>query len=160
MPSYNLPDSDQLASMLTNLFGRDVAVKEGAPLPETKNPVGIYRSAEGQIGVVCICDMHFANFTGAALSLIPAGMAKENARKGSIPDNIRENFYEILNICSSLFRTPLRSRISLNDVEYNGATVAEAKAILSEPAARLDYVINIPGYGPGKISMASANLEI
>lgn len=94
--------------------------------------------------------MPFVAFSGAALSMIPVGSAKDMINDKSISDTVQSNFYEVMNICSKLMMSDSSSHLRLTEVVAPG----EARDLIAELRSAgqcLGFDIDIPSYGRGKI---------
>ncbi|MBN1165486.1 MAG: hypothetical protein JXB45_12985 [Candidatus Krumholzibacteriota bacterium] len=153
----HLPESGALRDLLEKLLDMKVTVNQGKPVaisPETPLAIATYKKDNGSIKVVWLCDLKFVIYSGAALSVIPPETAESSLSSGEIPDNIRDNFQEVLNVSTELLNKPDRSRISLGDTVIVPAEIpAEIADIVSNPRMRLDFSVKIPGYGEGRVSL-------
>jgi DNA-binding response OmpR family regulator len=95
-----VPENETLASILSNLLGREVATKP-APGPRLTNPgvVAHYRSPSGA-GALLVAELGVAVALGAALTRVPAQVAAEYVKEGELPEVVLQNFGEVLNVLS------------------------------------------------------------
>lgn len=156
MEPYRLPDAESVLALLDSLLMPDVDVKE-APRPSkagAQTVLAVYANEDGPVGALCLCDAAAANYVGAALSLIPFGVAGDNARAGVVEGVIRENLHEVLNVCVNLFGIGSLPRLFLRDMVGPGQDMpADAQPALSSPSSRLDLQVDVCGYGPGQLSL-------
>jgi hypothetical protein len=149
--------TESVANLMSNLFGKKVAARRTAPLAAEdvkKSVVATYVRDDGAAGALAIADIPLVAYAGAALALIPPGYAREVAGSGQLPENIFENFHEILNIGSRWFNSPRTPHVTLKDVMYKPQAFAQdVGAILRNPGPRLDVEVSIPGYGDGKLTL-------
>jgi len=154
---------EAVAALLTNLFGKRVAARKTGPLPPDavkQSVVAIYAKDDGATGAIAIADLKLAAFAGAALAMIPPGYAAEVAETGKFPENILENFSEILNIGSRWFNSPRTPHVVLRDVLFRPQAFApDVGALLRAPGYRVDLVLTIPGYGEGNLTLLAAGLS-
>ncbi len=165
---FAIPAPHTVGNLLSGLLARTVKVNKSttpsaaraparAPAPsaaKASQAVAVYTDDEGSVAALCLCDMSLASHAGAALSLIPAGVAAEAARTGVMPPSIAENLYEVANVAARLFNADGGPHLKLREV----VTTAQAlPAGLSEMAARaserIDLEVNITGYGQGQMSV-------
>ena len=155
--SRALPAPKSIGELLSGLLGKEVTVTEGEPLAlgsENPSTVVVYIKSDKKIGAVCICGLNLASNAGAALSLIPAEVAAENASSGRLSTEIYENFREILNIVSGLFNGTGAPHVVLSQVGMIPNPIPENLAgLFSNALARLNLDVEISGYGPGKMSL-------
>ena len=112
-----------------------------------------YKNLEGELEFAIACDVKLASSLGAALTRIPAGAARDAAESGEIPDNISENLYEVLNICSTIFADFDGQRILLDKVFLPNQEVDpgfSGKLESTECLMQMDY--ELERYDSGKMS--------
>ncbi len=149
-------DLEAVEKMLSGLLGREVMVAaKPAPKPAELKIAGFYRNGDGQPVAACLADISAAAFSGSALSLIPAASAKDFVKSGVIDDeDVRDNFYEVLNICSRLFAEEDAQRVTLDTVYFPPETVpADQTSTLSKSRQRNDLEITVDGYGKGRLAL-------
>jgi hypothetical protein len=155
--SIDLPPV-KIASLLKELFGRAVDFDTASPPDLTDSApqwAAAYGSSEGGLTVVCVCDLAFAAFAGAALSMIPAPTAKEGIQTKKLEPAILDNLHEIFNIFGQLFRGRMMDTVKLREVSLLADLSPVAKALLAKPASQLNLEFSIDGYGDGKLSLFS-----
>lgn len=154
--AVELPQPAEIGSTLTDLLGRNVGIKRlptaFKPAPRALVSIASYVEADTPV-LLWICELGVAASLGAALSLIPSGIAQEQARKGTLDDNLRENLHEVMNVGASMLSSG-GHRVVLKELHLPPAPIPqEFTAFLSRPAARLDIEVTIPGYEPGKMAV-------
>lgn len=154
-----LPQPAELGTTLTNLLGRDVGIKRLTaalqPGPRVAVSIASFQAGDEAEVYLWVCELGLAASLGAALSLIPSGIAQEQARKGQLDENLTENLHEVMNVGASMFSGG-GMRVVLHSLHLPPAPPpAEWKAFLSRPPARLDLEVSIPGYEPGKMALLS-----
>jgi hypothetical protein len=154
-----LPTLGAVNNLLVPLLPGTVSIKAGTPVPGgPKAPalIGIYTSDDGKLQAACVCTYALVSFCGAALAMIPAGIAKDGLN-GQIQENIPENFREILNIFSRILNHPGAPHMSFKGLLTPAETgTPELTALLAKPAGHLDLEITVSNYGMGKLSILMA----
>ena len=146
----------RIATLLRELFGRSVDFDTSAAQDLTNNAprwAAAYATADGMITAVCVCDLAFAAFAGAALSMIPVSTAKDGIRTQNLEPAIVDNLHEVFNIFGQLFRGRLMDSVTLREVHPLAELSPPAQAVLSKPARQVDLEFSIDGYGDGKLSL-------
>lgn len=145
---------NDVSYILDSLYDCEALIKQldDHQVMEGPTVVASYKDLEGNVSYAIECDMHVAASLGAALTRIPAGAAKEAAAKGEIPENIGENLYEVLNICSTLFADFDGNRILLDKVIYPGQADPEIEEKLKGQACLMQMNYELERYQEGKIS--------
>lgn len=80
MPVYLLPNATAMTKNVAMLFGDDTKVAPGKPLdvkPGSGNLIAIYIDDVDKPVAAVLCDIPFAAYAGCALSMLPAGAAKD-----------------------------------------------------------------------------------
>ena len=160
-PGANTPDPPPadpqvICRLLSDILGRNVTSKKVAPYPfvSPTRLVAAYM-AESVVVSICVFDVAFAAHSGAALALMPVGIAAESVKAGKCASGLLENFAEILNICRQAFQR----QASYVDPPQLYGTPKEVPqpiaAVLSKPKSRVDMDVTIPGYGTGRFSVVS-----
>lgn len=156
IPLAALPDGEGVGKLFSSLLRRDVEVKAVKPTPDANVVItGHYVNGAKTLVAGCLCDKSLLVFAGAAFSLIPGDVARDNLKGKEIDEYIVENFAEVLNICSRLFEGGSDKRITLCGIEYPGAARSAATVqMLKKPVKRLDLELDIQGYGAGRIALS------
>jgi hypothetical protein len=155
MPIQVLPEADEVRSVLHGLLGRDVNVlkvpSEGMGI-DARVVVGLYERENSSVGGLVVADLEVAAFAGAALSLLPIGIAKETVQDGDIEGNILENFQEVLNVGVQWFTGKMNPRVVLSEVYTPSAHLpSDVATVMAHPAERADFEIDVVGYGGGRM---------
>ena len=150
-----LPDLQSIKNVLIDLIGKDVQIKDGPQSripPTTPFILALYKSPATKTAVAAICDLAFATYGGAALSLIPKGAAEESLRSGKLSDVLAENFHEILNVLTTTLNHAGTEHYALGQVILppEKITVSIAKG-LANPRERRNAEISIEKYGAGQL---------
>lgn len=157
MPTQALPEPDEVRTVLYGLLGRDVTVArvpaESISL-DAKVAVGLYQRENGHIGGLVVADIEVAAYAGAALSLLPIGVANESVADGIIEDSLLENFQEVLNVGVQWFTAKGNPHVVLTEVYPPGAKLPnDVRVVMAAPNDRLDVEVDVSGYGKGRIRL-------
>jgi hypothetical protein len=157
MPTQALPEPEDVRNVLHGLLGRDISVSreaaESIPL-DAKYVVGLYEREDAKIGGLVVADIDVAAYAGAALSLLPVGVAKESIADGAIEDALLENFQEVLNVGVQWFTAKGNPRVRLAEVFPPGAKLSDdVRLVMAAPNDRLDVEADVAGYGKGRIRL-------
>lgn len=148
----------EVCVLLSDILGRKVTSKKIAPYPfasPARRIVAVFEPDDGSQISVCVCDLAFASYSGAALAMIPAGVAKESLAAGQCEESLLENFTEILSICRQWFQGSSRHFLPPRLYFSRQEIPPPVAALLSAPKSRVDAEITIPGYGAGQLSIVS-----
>ncbi len=152
MSEKTLPSLDNVLKLMQCLLGEGVQAKTAVSGPDLSKPfvLASYVNDSNDVRRVLACDLGLANSLGAAFSMIPAGVANESTKTGNVPDNIRVNLYEVLNVCVNLFSEQSKERLSLSDLKVCPA--GTPSPALTETAR---YTVQIPRYSGGAMLAGS-----
>lgn len=122
------------------------------PGPELPKTLVVATYVDHTIAVrrVLICDLALANSMGAAMSMIPAGVARDATKSGNIGEHILGNLREILNICVNLFTGRFADRLTFSELR-----VCAPGDPLPTVTASVTYALNIPRYPGGNLLAGS-----
>ena len=156
---HPVPDKASVLGMLGMLFGDGLKVEPLNTPCDTdvdSNVVAVYVADDDAPSSACVCDISFAAFAGAALSMIPKGGAEDAAESGELSEIMLGNLHEVMNICSRLFMNDSSPHLRLDAVHKNAGELPDAaRDMVAEPTARSDFRVVIPGYGDGNLSFLS-----
>ncbi len=157
MDPMHLPTPKQLRDLLTELLGREVAVSPGTPLaPSADAPAtfSVFVDNSLTICALIVVDLDLSAHAGAAIGLMPPPTAREAIEEKSLPDTMKENLYEVLNIASAMFNIEGARHTKLHEVYHTGDPVPPL--ILGKAftlGQREDLNVSVTGYGPGRVSL-------
>lgn len=151
------PGGEEWVELLDSLVEPEVSVDGGRPVPlsmEIPTAAAVFVKDDGAPRFICICDLAFTVYVGACLAEIPSDTANRHVSDSEIPDNIMDNFREVLNISASLFNKPDWPHVSLGAVHVTPKPVPDdIVALIGSARSRLDLIFSMGGFGEGGISM-------
>lgn len=153
-----LPIQEAVRDLLSDLVGTGVAVDKTSPLifdeEDTKGVISEYIDDDNVLVALCLADGPFACYCGAALSMIPAAAANESIKRNELPENLLDNYAEVVNIMSRLVNSSTSTHLRLGKVYVVPGDLPEVVAnAVASPSMRRDFVATISGYGSGKVSL-------
>lgn len=156
-----MPPQDEVKKLLSSLFGRPVVVSRCPALirqATDKFTAALFTQDTGAVGVVALADLAFTAYAGAALTMFPTPMAERQIETGQVDEMVFENFREIMNVCASQFNGANAAHVKLTTMLRlpKDKLAPEVEAMLRKPGARLDFTVQIPNYGTGKLSFLAA----
>ncbi len=155
-----LPEPGALRELLAQLSGHAVGAQRAAARLEPGPTVqaATYLGREGEMLALCLCEIELAAYLGAALAVLPQRVAKQIADTGRLEGPAEQGYRETMNVLASLLcsdTTPhLRFAESFPDPKAAGAA---ALALLSGPARRADYRVEIGGFGAGALALLAGS---
>ena len=147
-----IPTAEAIRRTLADLLGRPIEIKPnpGGLKAIQRGVIAEYARADGVSVGLFVTDVPFAAYCGAALSMVPAGVAADSIRTGKLDANLAENTQEVFNILSSLLNAEGFAHSALKAVHtIPGALPPQITPLVAKPAARLELNIGINGYGSG-----------
>jgi hypothetical protein len=152
----HLPVPYQVRTLLEELFGRPVDVKPCAPWAPLNGEPGtfaLYVDDSYVVRALGVCDVRFSAYAGAAIGLMPPSAAETAVKERVLDRMAQENLYEVLNICAALYNVEGAAHMKLHQVHHVGASVApQVQALSAVLGRRLDLMVEITGYGKGRLS--------
>ena len=156
-PARRMPIPEDVRDFLGDLLGKPVSVSKRpvADLsevePEEKWLTGLFVNDKNALIGACIADLTLAANAGAALAMISEQVAKEAVTAGELGENLRDNFYEIVNIVSALLNGPSVPHLRLTEV-VDGIP-DEVVELSKRAAGNKRYDITIVGYEGGVLGL-------
>lgn len=151
--SYELPNNKSIAELLAMIFGEDIGVSDcdGSGKGFNEQHVATFLDPDDKLVAICACDLAFVAYSGAALSMIPAGVANEMIAGDDLTEAIEANFYEVMNICSKLMMSDESSHLRLKEVLEPGKAADEIAA-LEGAGKTCCFSVDVPRYGKGTLN--------
>lgn len=153
-----LPVENAVGRILSGLVNRAVTVKKVAPVvPSAKTPsvVALFAQDDGSLAAAWVADLAFAAAAGAALTVIPPNVAQDCVRRSTLDPGVSENYAEVMNVAAAVINGAGGAHVKLVGVHPTpGQPLPNAAAaLLLKPAGRVDFEIDIAGYGTGRCSI-------
>jgi hypothetical protein len=157
--SRELPVPKAVKDLFEELLGRPVTVGVGEPFRAvdlTANPlVSTYVDDGMVLRAVVGMDLPLAAYAGAALGLIPSGGAQACIEDEELSANMAENVIEVCNILSSLLNHEGQPRLRMHETFLPGQAAPKGAAgQLQAVGRRLDLVVDVQGYGRGRMAVS------
>jgi|GEM_PF-612199 len=150
--SYEHPNPASIADLFEIIFGENVGVSDGAAAADiTDQHTATFLDPNDNLVAACTCDSAFVTYSGAALSMIPAEVANEMIEDGEITDEVKANFFEVMNICSKLLMSDASAHLRLEKVIAPGQ-LGDTLSAFEESGTALGFTVDIPRYGRGSLS--------
>jgi hypothetical protein len=150
---FVLPEAPHLRAYFEMLFGEGVHVRAGERESPDASWYGVFRDDAGTAVAVCLCDIDFGAYAGAALSMLMPNDARAAVRNGAISEVMRANLHEIMNILSSLLMNDHTPHLRLREMSTPDDVDATVRDIVSAPSRRIAFRIDIPRYGRGRLAL-------
>jgi len=154
-----VPHPKQIRDLFLGVTGKDVEVGPVNPVVPGRDlaMVAVYVTDKLATGAAVACDLPLAAYAGAALGLVPLPRAEEAITMGLLPEDLAENFYEVVNIMASVFNeNPAAPHLKLYKVHAVGEKLpSDVASSLGYVVRRLDLKVDVEGYGSGRLSCVS-----
>lgn len=144
-----LPAEQDVKSMLEMIFGDGLTVNT-LQADATMSYIAVYVDGEDKPGATISCDAAFAAGAGAALSMLPPDVAKEAALADELPQTMRDNLHEVMNICTRLIIGESTPHLRLQALCCRGET--DAEYAIRDASSSSSFTVEIPQYGGGTIA--------
>jgi hypothetical protein len=144
---YQTPEAHKLAEMLSMILGSDATAKV-APAITGSPPeyVATYIDNEKVVVATCSCALPTAAALGCALSMIPPGGAEAMVEDKEISKMASDNFYEVMNIFSSLLMNDKSAHLKLAEVVQDSGTRLQA-----DGGEEMVFTLGLGKYGTGEV---------
>ncbi|WP_040157749.1 hypothetical protein [Mobilicoccus massiliensis] len=154
-----IPDHKPIKDLFESLLGRDVTIatqtEKVVPTARRACCVGTYMDGHGETRALVAADLELSARAGAALGLVPATGAATAIENKELPAALYDNFYEVLNIFSSLFfDDETGANLKLKTVYQPGMILPRAEAMqIRGLGSREDFTLDVDGYGTGSLGI-------
>lgn len=150
------PDLESISTLLQMFLGDGVSVADGDPSDLSDRFVATYVNDSNDLVALCACDLPFVAYTGAALSMVPAGVANDAIASQSITDVMADNFHEVMNICSTLMMSDSSSHLRLDKTLVPESSADPISKLQEGAEQSTAFSVDIPGYGNGSVAFLIA----
>lgn len=158
---FQIPPHARIEANLSGLLSRTVkvsATKDRSLAGRTAQPkvLATYVNPEDALGAAWICGMAEACRFGAALALLPAAVADEASRAPRFEGELRDNFYEVMNVLGAEVTTPIWRALLKEVLAPHETRGEELRALVERPPHYQEYLVEVQGYGSGKLGIVLA----
>jgi hypothetical protein len=153
--SSPLPSRHAVRSLIEGLVGRAVELKDSDPVSSrVTDLVAAYVTDQLQVALVIVIDLECAARLGGALGMLPKGGVDDAIDEKDLSGLLRDNTFEVLNVLSAVFNIDEAPHVRLYEVYGPNAKVPSDVLALSQVmGARMDLLLEIAGYGSGRLSI-------
>ena len=151
--TYQLPAGKAVAEFLGDLYGLSVTAVDSGDADATLAAIGEYVNDDGEVRGYVACDLNAAAKLGAALTQVPMGAVEDAVSGGSLPENLAENLFEVLNISVNLFEGSDSARIVFHRLVTDSSEVDQLNEKVSA-CEKVVTTIDIQRYGNGNLVIA------
>jgi hypothetical protein len=103
---------------------------------------------------VVVADLPAAAYIGAAVRLVPVGVASAAVREAALPPVLADRFEEVLRGWAPLFASPGDEAVRLYAAALAGRRPpSDVVALAAAPGRRLDLAVSVRAYGEGRLSV-------
>lgn len=153
----HLPAPKEIRDLFADLMDREITLTTTAPLapgPAVPASVGVLVDDSLEITALVVADLPLSAYAGAALGLVPLPAAEAAIEAGQLDDVLVENYYEVVNIISSLFNAPGARHVRLHALHPAGGDLDPNLRVRALTLGRREDVeLSIAGYGAGRLSL-------
>ena len=145
--NYQKPEAKKLTEMLSMILGVDVVATVATALDgPVLEYVAIYVNREDEVVATCGCTLPTAASLGSALSMIPPGGAKGMVEDNEVSKMATDNFYEVMNIFSSLLMNDKSAHLKLAEVVRDSE-----KKLKADGGEEVAFKVELGAYGAGEL---------
>ena len=153
--SSPLPSRHTLRTIVEGLIARDVDIADGVPVANrTTNVVAVSVNDRHGLQAVVVVDIELAARLGGALGMVPRGAVEEAISERNLPQVLRDNCNEVLNVLASAFNVGGAPHVKLYEMYGpNAAIPGDVAAVAGTAGSRMDVKLKVAGYGEGRMSI-------
>ena len=145
--NYQNPEAKKLTEMLSMILGVDAVAKSATALDgPALEYVASYVNREDEVVATCCCALPTAAYLGCALSMIPPGGAKGMIEENEVSKMATDNFYEVMNIFSSLLMNDKSAHLKLFEVVRDSE-----KQLKADGGEEAIFTVQLGAYGAGEL---------
>ena len=154
-----IPEPKPIKDLFESLLGRDVEISPSSEkvIPTARRAccVGLYVDSNTDVRALVAADLDLSARAGAALGLVPKAGADQAIENRELPAALYDNFYEVMNIFSSLFNVgDPEDHLKLSSVCQPGSIIPTTAAkMLRGLGKRADFTLDVDGYGLGALGV-------
>lgn len=153
----HLPSPKEVRDLFGDLLDRDVTLRPGPPFAVSAYyPASVAQFVDDSLIVraVVAFDLPLSAHAGAALALVPASGAEQAIHDGALSDTMAESLQEVFNVVSSVFNVGNAAHLRLYSAHTAGQDLpADARIRTQVLGRRADFVLDIAGYGSGRVAV-------
>lgn len=146
---------DTLGQTLGRMLGRTPAFAVGARLklvPSLRAAVPVYRSRQGGVYAVGVCEFSLAAMFGGAPTMMPKATLSEQTRSGRLSGTLLDAAQEVFNVIAAPFA---HRKVFLADLHWLPCELPpEVRLLLPAGATLPAWEVTVPDYGSGLFAMA------
>lgn len=153
-----MPSRQSVRETFEMLMGRTVKATDGDrvtyDLLTGPISVGTIIDDADRLVAIVAADLPLTVYAGSCLGLMPAGGAEESVAEKELSDMVCDNFYEVLNVLSSVFNVDGAPHVRLGEVHTNPDLLPPHAVVAVKSLTRRDDLsLDIAGYGTGNLSI-------
>lgn len=154
---FLLPNATETMSIFGMLYGDNVSIENSDKQVALDNSklTGLFVDSDGAPVAACMCDLSFAAYAGAAMTMLPAGAAQDAVEEDDISQTMKENIYEVMNICSRLMMSDDTPHLKLEKMYDQSELSPAALAMIAEAKEHKEFDVKFNNYGSGQISFVT-----
>lgn len=156
-----IPGVQGLRDTLAGLLGRAVAVTTEAAAPpvggDSGSLVALYVDDQLRSAAVIVVDLALSARVGAAIGLVPAAAADSAIADGALPQDLRDNAHEVLDVLGNTFNREGAPHLRLYALAGTAVELrSDVRSIALKTAPREDILVHVARYGGGVLSVILA----
>lgn len=152
--SYEFAGHDRMIQMISSVYNLKL---NAAPFPHSKPDafpymLGMYSEAQGGLRAMVLLDNALACFLGAQQTSNSRISAYDELASSSFSQDDHDICTDILGSLASLFSGKSGEKLELRTTHLITTPLAKLDAMMASPSAtHLDYMVEVPGYGAGRL---------
>ena len=150
-----VPARQAVRTVFEGMVGRGVDLSDGDPVQVSGTALtAVYVTDTLAVAAVAVVDLPGAARLGGALGMVPKGGVDDAVEDKVLPETLKDNCFEVLNVLASVFNAPGTPHVRLGQVFGPGeAPTADVRSLAATLGSREDVTMEIAGYGRGNLSI-------
>lgn len=148
-----------ICTMLSRLVNQPITVTPGPKVIPIAMPcvAATWVNVQGATVYCGFAELALAAYLGTAMGLRPVATVKDVLTTKQIPDTLQSDIREVFNVLSRTFNDCGSEHVRLDKISFPpGPALPAAIQFDAKAQSRKDYMVQVQGYGAGKLSIVGA----
>ena len=98
----------------------------------------------------CVADLPLAATVGAALAMMPAAVAEDAVKQGTLEEGLADNWHEVANILTRLLNGPCVTHLRIGTT--TPGVPDDVRTLTQKATSARHFAVSVMGYPGGSIS--------
>lgn len=157
MAIFSLPKINDIAQTMTLFLSQNTDIDETEQLMTTADDqlyVFEYLDDTDQPVAASVCELRFIANAGAAMTMVPAGIAEEAIQTNEVTTTMSDNAYELMNMVSRYLIDSTSPHLRIGKMYKKTELPVTVKTVLEQAAKQRTFSVTVPNYGQGSFQIS------